>query len=94
MIPLGRDDLHASLGDPVLGSIGFLNEVMARYPDAISFAPGAPNPVFVEELDIGAAIERYLEHLGRSRGIGRDGALRLVTEYGPSRGLIGDLVAA
>ncbi|GDY51937.1 hypothetical protein SVIO_025600 [Streptomyces violaceusniger] len=41
---LDARDLHGSLQDPVLGSIGFLNEVMSRHPDAISFAPGAPTP--------------------------------------------------
>ncbi len=32
-------DLHASLSDPSLTVMTFLNEVTLRYPDAVSFAP-------------------------------------------------------
>ncbi|MEU4147063.1 hypothetical protein [Streptomyces parvulus] len=39
---LALDDLHASLTDPVLDAMNFLNEVVARFPEALSFAPGRP----------------------------------------------------
>jgi (S)-3,5-dihydroxyphenylglycine transaminase len=91
---LDRSDLHPSLADPVLGAVGFLNEVMGRFPDAISFAPGAPNLAFVRDLDIARCVETYLDHLTRDRGLGRERAFRLLSEYGPSQGLINDLVAA
>jgi (S)-3,5-dihydroxyphenylglycine transaminase len=92
MSGLTSDTLHRSLRDPVLGSIGFLNEVMGRYPDAISFAPGAPHPVFFDDLDTDAYVTAFLDHLVRVRGIGADAAHRLLFEYGPSRGIINDLV--
>ncbi len=94
MLELDRGDLHGSLGEPVLGSISFLNEVMSRHPAAISFAPGAPNLAFLRDTDIAGHTARYLDHLCHSRSIDRDRALRLLSEYGPSRGLINDLVAA
>lgn len=85
--------LHAALDDPVLGSLGFLNEVMGRYPEAISFAPGAPHLLHLDALELGRYVERYVEHLCRARGIDARRARRLLYEYGPSRGLINDLVA-
>ncbi|WP_320068916.1 PLP-dependent aminotransferase family protein [Micromonospora sp. RTGN7] len=89
---LDEASLHSSLRDPLLGSLGFLNEVMDRYPDAISFAPGAPHPEFLTDLDVQRYIERFLDHL---RGEGRtpERARRLLYEYGPGRGLINDIVS-
>src|SRR5260221_3470621 len=37
---LRKEDLHASLSDPVLDTMNFLNEITFRYPKAMSFAPG------------------------------------------------------
>ncbi|MFJ4091015.1 PLP-dependent aminotransferase family protein [Kitasatospora sp. NPDC089913] len=92
-VRLDATSLHASLAEPVLGSIGFLNEIMARYPDAVSFAPGAPHPDLLPDLEPGRYLDRFLDHLVRDRGHTPDRARRLLLEYGPSRGLIGDLVA-
>lgn len=89
---LEQSSLHGSLVDPVLGSIGFLNEVMARYPEAISFAPGAPHPTFLDDLDTQRFIDRYVDHLETVVGRTPAQARRVLYEYGPSRGLIGDLV--
>ncbi|MGC4788314.1 PLP-dependent aminotransferase family protein [Micromonospora sp. DT178] len=93
MTLLDAATLHGSLGDPVLGSIGFLNEVMGRYPDAISFAPGAPHPVFFDGFDPDEYVRCYLDHLVRDRGLDPAAARRRLYEYGPSAGIITDLVA-
>ncbi|MFC9328854.1 aminotransferase class I/II-fold pyridoxal phosphate-dependent enzyme [Kitasatospora sp. NPDC057015] len=93
MPTIDRRDLHGALAEPVLGSIGFLNEVMGRYPDAVSFAPGAPHPALLRELDLDRYVRRYLDHLGDDRGLEPDRARLLLAEYGPSRGLINDLLA-
>jgi (S)-3,5-dihydroxyphenylglycine transaminase len=93
MVLLNPDGLHGSLRAPVLGSIGFLNEVMGRYPDAISFAPGAPHPALLDELDVHRYIDRFLDHLVRDRGLTPVAARRLLLEYGPSRGIIGHLIS-
>ncbi|MGW1876768.1 aminotransferase-like domain-containing protein [Streptomyces sp. NPDC001975] len=77
----------------MLGSIGFLNEVMARYPDAISFAPGAPYPGFLDGIDTERYTRRFLEHLADEQRLGPVKARRLLFEYGPSRGLINGVVA-
>ncbi|MEV4557894.1 PLP-dependent aminotransferase family protein [Kitasatospora sp. NPDC049285] len=93
MLPLTREDLHPSLADPALATIGFLNEVMSRHPEAISLAPGAPHPSFIRQADGRRAVERYLDHLADTEGLGRDRAQLLLHEYGPSRGLINGLIA-
>jgi (S)-3,5-dihydroxyphenylglycine transaminase len=92
-VRLDEDELHPSLRDPVLGSISFLNEVMSRYPGAVSFAPGAPNLAHLADADLSRHIETYLAHVGRTRGVGADRARRLLYEYGPTGGIINDLVA-
>ena len=41
-VRLDLGELHASLAHPLLESMNFLNEIVSRYPRAISFAPGRP----------------------------------------------------
>ncbi|GIF03129.1 aminotransferase-like domain-containing protein [Actinoplanes siamensis] len=88
---LVRESLHPSLSDPLLGSLGFLNEVMSRYPDAISFAPGAPHPSYLADIDAQRFLDRFLDHL-RADGRSPEQAWRMLHEYGPAQGLINDLV--
>ncbi|WP_229399199.1 aminotransferase-like domain-containing protein [Micromonospora okii] len=93
-VRLDEELLHPSLRDPALSSIGFLNEVMNRYPEAISFAPGAPDLSHLADTDLAGYVDAYLAHVRQTRGIGPERARRLLHEYGPSAGLINDLVAA
>jgi (S)-3,5-dihydroxyphenylglycine transaminase len=90
---LKEESLHGSLQDPVLRLIESVKEVAARFPDAISFALGSPHLGHLDELDISQYVDRYLEHLSHERGLGPRQARRLLYDYGPSRGLINDLVA-
>lgn len=76
-----------------MGSIEHVKDVTARYPDAISFALGAPHPRHLDQLDVSRYVDLYLDHLATERGLGRGRARRLLYEYGPSGGLINDLVA-
>ncbi|MFD4504145.1 PLP-dependent aminotransferase family protein [Streptomyces sp. NPDC058457] len=92
MVRLHTDRLHGSVGAPVLGSISFLNEVMGRYPGAISFAPGAPHPDTLPEVDVQRFTDRFLRHV-MARGTSPARARQLLFEYGPSGGLINDIVA-
>ncbi len=91
MLPL--TELHGSLGDPVLGAIDFLNDIIDRYPDAISFAPGAPAASLLEPLDLNVHLQTYLTHLVRSEGLSAAQARRRLYQYGPSRGIINALLA-
>ncbi|MER7756440.1 PLP-dependent aminotransferase family protein [Kitasatospora sp. NPDC097643] len=90
---LDRSRLHASVGDPVLGSMNFLNEVMSRFPQAVSFAPGAPFAGFFEEVDVARCLDRYVRHLREDRGLTEQQAQRLLLQYGATAGHINGLVA-
>jgi (S)-3,5-dihydroxyphenylglycine transaminase len=89
---LRRQDLHASVSDPALDTMNFLNEITFRYPRAVSFAPGRPWDGFFDTEQVFAYIRGYLDHLaaeGSSPGQVR-GAM---FQYGPTAGQIRELIA-
>jgi (S)-3,5-dihydroxyphenylglycine transaminase len=92
MVLLDPLSLHGSLREPVLGSVDFLNEVMSRFPQAISFAPGAPHPDTLPETEIQHYVDRFVEHRVQ-RGESKEQVRLRLFEYGPSRGIINDIVA-
>src|ERR1700691_471178 len=90
---LRKEDLHASLSDPVLDTMNFLNEITFRYPEAISFAPGRPYDGFFDTEQIFSYMRRYLDHLadtGSSPAQVRDALF----QYGPTAGRIRELIAS
>lgn len=93
MHELSQAELHAAVRDPVLNIPVFHTQVMSRFPDAVSFAPGAPNLAFLKEFRVTQYLDSYLQHRCQERGISRTRAEQALYEYGPSRGLIGDLIA-
>jgi (S)-3,5-dihydroxyphenylglycine transaminase len=89
---LRREDLHASVSDPLLDTMNFLNEITWRYPEAISFAPGRPYDGFFDTEQIFTHIRSYLDHLagnGNSPSQIRDALF----QYGPTAGRIRELIA-
>ncbi|MEN3608958.1 aminotransferase class I/II-fold pyridoxal phosphate-dependent enzyme [Plantactinospora sp. ZYX-F-223] len=83
--------LHGSVTDPLLDTMTFLNEVTERYPDAISFAPGRPYDADFSLDDVLADIRSYVAH--RSAGDDPGAVQRSLLQYGPTSGLVGDLIA-
>ena len=67
----------------VFGAIGFLNEVMARYPRAISFAPGAPLLDGITRERLIAAVDEVA-----ARSSARAPGWDALFQYGPSQGII------
>ncbi|MFJ5548002.1 PLP-dependent aminotransferase family protein [Streptomyces sp. NPDC093225] len=90
---LDRRELHASVSDPVMESVTLLTDVMSQYPDAVSFAPGAPHESFFEGVDVARHIESYVAYLCRERGMSPARARRRILQYGSTPGLINELVA-
>jgi (S)-3,5-dihydroxyphenylglycine transaminase len=86
-------DLHESLSDPLLGTMNFLNEVTARFPDAISFAPGRPHEEPFDAERIAGYLRTYTRYLRRELGMTDDQVSRLLFQYGRTNGQIHDLVA-
>ncbi|WP_062214274.1 aminotransferase class I/II-fold pyridoxal phosphate-dependent enzyme [Streptomyces sp. NBRC 109706] len=90
--PLRREALHGSVSDPVLDTMNFLNEITGRFPEALSFAPGRPYEGFYDTEELFAHIRRYADHLAE-RGTSADGIRTALHQYGPTAGLIRDLIA-
>jgi (S)-3,5-dihydroxyphenylglycine transaminase len=85
--------LHASLQDPALESMNFLNEVASRYPGAVSFASGRP---FEEFFDV-ALIHRYLDsfchYLRSDLGYSQEQLNQALFQYGRTKGIVHELIA-
>lgn len=92
MVELAMDSLHVSVSDPVSASMTFLNEVAARFPDAISLAAGRPHESFHDVADIGRYLDVYVDHLA-AQGVPAARRRGLLTQYGRTNGHIGDHVA-
>lgn len=90
---LDRADLHASLADPALVSMTFLNEVAGRYPDAISFAPGRPTEETFDLADLHRYLDAYARHLAEHKGYDEVRVRRELFQYGRTKGVVHELIA-
>ena len=92
-VDLRLEDLHASLRDPGLDTMNFLNEVAHRFPDAVPFAAGRPWEEFFD-LD---ALPRYLaafqRYLSVEKGADDRQVRRTLLQYGRTKGIIHELLA-
>ncbi|MFJ8495580.1 aminotransferase class I/II-fold pyridoxal phosphate-dependent enzyme [Streptomyces sp. NPDC094038] len=89
---LAREHLHASVSDPLLDTMNFLNEITHRYPRAVSFAPGRPYDGFFDPESIFGYIRRYMQHLEKA-GWSAERIRDALFQYGPTGGQIRELVA-
>ncbi|HEY0638330.1 MAG TPA: PLP-dependent aminotransferase family protein, partial [Pseudonocardiaceae bacterium] len=87
--PLRLADLHASLRDPVMDAMMFLNEITSRFPAAVSFAPGRPYEGLFDVDRVPEHLAAYTEHL-RAHGVDPGTA---IFQYGRTNGQIHHLVA-
>jgi (S)-3,5-dihydroxyphenylglycine transaminase len=92
-VRLRKEDLHASVSDPILDTMNFLNEITFRYPAAISFAPGRPYDGFFDTEQIFAQIRGYLDHLAEN-GNSPEQIRDALFQYGPTAGRIRELIAS
>jgi (S)-3,5-dihydroxyphenylglycine transaminase len=89
LAPLDLGPMHSSLSDPALVSMGLLNEITERFPDAISFAPGRPYlHSFAPDEDLPRYLRTFTEYLGAEK------ARTQLFQYGRTKGLIHELIAA
>jgi (S)-3,5-dihydroxyphenylglycine transaminase len=91
-LEIRKESLHASVSDPEAGTMNFLNEVAARFPDAISLAAGRPYEGFYSAEDVTRYLAVFSAHL-RASGLGEAAVRRWFTQYGRTNGQIGGLVA-
>lgn len=86
-------ELRRTLSSPALGVMTFLNEVVQRFPNAISFAPGRPSDAFLSAETAMTGVGRWVDHRARVTGRDRAEVLRELGQYGNTAGLIQDLIA-
>lgn len=89
---LRRESLHASVSDPVLDTMNFLNEITFRYPKAISFAPGRPFDGFFDVEQIFTHLRTYLDHLATDGNSSAE-IRSVMFQYGPTAGRIQELIS-
>ena len=85
--------LKDCLGDASLSVMNFLNEVVLRYPSAVSFAPGRP---FEEHFDVEGSLARaavYVDYRAAATGLARGAVFADLGQYNKTNGIINDLVA-
>ena len=68
-------------------------EVTARYPNAISFAPGRPYEGFFEPEDLRDCLDAFLGYLRKDLKYDDDQVRAAMFQYGRTKGLIHELIA-
>jgi (S)-3,5-dihydroxyphenylglycine transaminase len=90
---LSTATMHASLDDPALASMNFLNEVGSRYPDAISFASGRPCEEFFDVKLIHQYLDYFCDHLRNELGYSEGRLNQTLFQYGRTKGIVHELIA-
>lgn len=91
---LAISQLHGSLEDPALNSMNFLNEIADRHPNAIQLAAGRPHEEFFHVDDLPELLRIFCRHLAVDRGFSDVQIRRTVFQYGRTKGIISELIAA
>lgn len=85
--------ISTRMSEPTLDSMTFLNEVVGRYPKAISFAPGRPSPGL---FGVAKSLDLLRKHapaiLGRP-DIRSEEALDEIAQYGRTNGIVHQHIA-
>src|SRR5436309_9223134 len=86
-------ELKSCFGDPLLEVMNFLNEVVLRYPTAISFAPGRPAERHFDVEGSLALAPRFVAHRAAATGWPPSAVWNDLGQYNKTNGLINDLIA-
>ena len=78
---------------PCMTVMNFLNEATYRYRDAISLAAGRPPDQFVSAERAGDWISIFVRERTCATGLSEEAVWRSLGQYGPTNGMIADLVA-
>jgi (S)-3,5-dihydroxyphenylglycine transaminase len=90
---LSTASMHASLEDPALASMNFLNEVGSRYPAAVSFASGRPCEEFFDVKLIHLYLDRFCEYLKNVFAYTEAQVAQTLFQYGRTKGIVHELIA-
>ncbi|MBD2797476.1 PLP-dependent aminotransferase family protein [Xenorhabdus sp. 18] len=76
-----------------LNAMRFLNEVIERYPDAVSFASGRPSEINTQPKKWLQYIEQFSHYLAKTQNKSHQEIVNLLGQYGDTRGIINPLIA-
>ena len=79
--------------EPLLEVMNFLNEVVGRYPRAISFAPGRPAELHFDVERSLSLVPRFVEHRAAATGWSPRVVWNDLGQYNRTNGIINDLIA-
>jgi len=91
---LRLDELFGALDDPALNSMNLLNEIANRYPDAVSLAAGRPREDSFSLAALDRYLQRFCQYLREDLGYSEELVRRALFQYGRTKGIIHDLIAA
>jgi (S)-3,5-dihydroxyphenylglycine transaminase len=74
-------------------TIGFLNGIQFRYPDAISFAAGQPDETLFDVDKQMQKFDRFVEYQVQRLGKDRLQVVNQIAQYGKTKGIINDIIA-
>jgi (S)-3,5-dihydroxyphenylglycine transaminase len=86
-------ELKSCFGDPLLEVMNFLNEVVHRYPQAVSFAPGRPAERHFDVEHSLAQAPRFVAHRAAQTGWSPLAVWNDLGQYNKTNGIINELVA-
>src|SRR5262245_44375925 len=73
--------------------MNFLNEVVLRYPGAVSFAPGRPAEALFDVEGSLSASPRFVAWRAARRGVDGQAVYRELGQYGATNGILRELIA-
>jgi (S)-3,5-dihydroxyphenylglycine transaminase len=86
-------ELKTCFGDPSLEVMNFLNEVVLRYPQAVSFAPGRPAERHFDVEGSLRQVPHYVEHRRAETGWTPPAVWNDLGQYNKTNGIINGLIA-
>lgn len=86
-------ELKTCFGDPSLEVMNFLNEVVLRYPQAVSFAPGRPAERHFDVEGSLRQVPHYVEHRTAETGWTPPAVWNDLGQYNKTNGIINGLIA-
>lgn len=89
----GPAKLRDALLRPELDVMNFLNEIVSRFPEAISFAPGRPHESLFDVKESLESLDLFVDHFASQEAISHEQALARLGQYQRTNGIIHDLVA-
>jgi monomeric phenylalanine-4-hydroxylase len=85
--------INAAIGKGFNNTIGFLNDIQSRFPQAISFVAGQPDETFFDVENQVSKIGLFVQHRSQQTGESEKTVWNKIGQYGKTKGIINDLIS-